>query len=378
MDALANALGPAFQAAAVPGRVAVAMSGGVDSAVALLRAGRERDRGHSATLARPARSRRRARLLLARGRARGPGDMPPAGSPARDPRPAGGVPPRGRRAVRPRLRGRRDAEPLHPLQRQLPLRRAARVRRTGRRGAARDRALRAHRRAPGSAASRPRGRSGEGSVLHAGASRSALPRAALVSARRAEQGRRPAPRPRAPGSRRRLARRARRRASSPAATTATSSGGTGSPPRTARSWTRTVASSAGTPASGASRRVSAAGSASLQASPVYALRSEPRTNTVVVGPRAALATKRGSRSRTAARPGRPRGGEAALPLAGVGADVTPTDGGFRLRLDAPAHGVAAGQAAVLYEGDVIVGAGTIVSDPAETLRGPGAFEPTGE
>ena len=39
VDALANALGPAFRAAAKPGRVAVAMSGGVDSAVALLRAG---------------------------------------------------------------------------------------------------------------------------------------------------------------------------------------------------------------------------------------------------------------------------------------------------------------------------------------------------
>ena len=38
-DALANALGPIFQAAPSPGRVAVAMSGGVDSAVALLRAG---------------------------------------------------------------------------------------------------------------------------------------------------------------------------------------------------------------------------------------------------------------------------------------------------------------------------------------------------
>ena len=37
-DALANAIAPAFTAAAVPGRVAVAMSGGVDSAVALLRA----------------------------------------------------------------------------------------------------------------------------------------------------------------------------------------------------------------------------------------------------------------------------------------------------------------------------------------------------
>src|SRR3954453_16495401 len=39
VDALANALAPVFRAAPEPGRVAVAMSGGVDSAVALLRAG---------------------------------------------------------------------------------------------------------------------------------------------------------------------------------------------------------------------------------------------------------------------------------------------------------------------------------------------------
>src|SRR5438105_1584029 len=39
VDALANALGPVFRATPSPGRVAVAMSGGVDSAVALLRAG---------------------------------------------------------------------------------------------------------------------------------------------------------------------------------------------------------------------------------------------------------------------------------------------------------------------------------------------------
>ena len=37
-DALANALGPSFTASPAPGRIAVAMSGGVDSAVALLRA----------------------------------------------------------------------------------------------------------------------------------------------------------------------------------------------------------------------------------------------------------------------------------------------------------------------------------------------------
>src|SRR3954470_9375565 len=38
-DALANAIAPCFSARHEPGRVAVAMSGGVDSAVALLRAG---------------------------------------------------------------------------------------------------------------------------------------------------------------------------------------------------------------------------------------------------------------------------------------------------------------------------------------------------
>src|SRR5438093_4347076 len=41
VDALANALGPVFRASPAPNRVAVAMSGGVDSAVALLRAGPE-------------------------------------------------------------------------------------------------------------------------------------------------------------------------------------------------------------------------------------------------------------------------------------------------------------------------------------------------
>src|SRR5213592_2451383 len=39
VDALANAIGPEVAAATDPGRVAVAMSGGVDSAVALLKAG---------------------------------------------------------------------------------------------------------------------------------------------------------------------------------------------------------------------------------------------------------------------------------------------------------------------------------------------------
>jgi tRNA-specific 2-thiouridylase len=45
----------------------------------------------------------------------------------------------------------------------------------------------------------------------------------------------------------------------------------------------------------------------------------------------------------------------------VGAEVAKTPGGFDLRLDEPAYGVARGQAAVLYEGDAVVGCGLISS-----------------
>ena len=126
-DALANALGPLFRASRDPERVAVAMSGGVDSAVALLRAGPGRRRRDAAALARPGGAGLGARLLLARRGDRGAADLPRARPAARHARPARGVPARGRGAVRRRLRARRDAEPVHALQRRLPLRRAARA-----------------------------------------------------------------------------------------------------------------------------------------------------------------------------------------------------------------------------------------------------------
>ena len=107
------------------------------------------------------------------------------------------------------------------------------------------------------------------------------------------------------------------------------------------------------------------------AEPLYALRSEPGTNAVVVGPRSALAidevTVRGrlhvelERAEVKLRYRSPA----------VGASVTRTDGGFRLRLDRPAHGVAPGQAAVLYDRDAVIGAGTI--EPAETPSAIRAF-----
>jgi tRNA-specific 2-thiouridylase len=112
--------------------------------------------------------------------------------------------------------------------------------------------------------------------------------------------------------------------------------------------------------------------------PVYALRSEPRTNTVVVGIRDSLATRsihvRGRLHLPVDR------AEAKVRYRSppVGAAVVATANGFRLELDSPAYGVAAGQAAVLYEGDAVVGAGTIVPEHAESLLASRAFEPTGK
>jgi tRNA-specific 2-thiouridylase len=95
--------------------------------------------------------------------------------------------------------------------------------------------------------------------------------------------------------------------------------------------------------------------------PLYALRTTPATNTVVVGPRASLACARVvargrvyvpvERAEVKLRYGSPP----------VPASVQQTPRGFRLELDEPAFGVASGQAAVLYEGDVVVGCGLVSS-----------------
>ena len=65
-DAVANALAQAIHAAPSPGRVAVAMSGGVDSAVDAAACAAGRRRRHAAALARPGRARRRARRAALR------------------------------------------------------------------------------------------------------------------------------------------------------------------------------------------------------------------------------------------------------------------------------------------------------------------------
>jgi tRNA-specific 2-thiouridylase len=93
--------------------------------------------------------------------------------------------------------------------------------------------------------------------------------------------------------------------------------------------------------------------------PLYALATDPRTNTVVAGPRRALARRhvsvRGRLERGTTR------AEAKLRhrSPAVTASVIETESGFELQLDEPAFGVAPGQAAVLYAGETIVGSGVI-------------------
>ena len=105
--------------------------------------------------------------------------------------------------------------------------------------------------------------------------------------------------------------------------------------------------------------------------PLYALRTEAATNTVVVGPRAALAIRvvhvRGRLHVPVSR------AEAKLRYRSPAVEtaVGPAAGGFRLELAQPVYGVAPGQAAVLYDDGAVVGAGTIVS--AETARRASAF-----
>jgi tRNA-specific 2-thiouridylase len=95
--------------------------------------------------------------------------------------------------------------------------------------------------------------------------------------------------------------------------------------------------------------------------PLYAVETRPRANAVVVGPRASLARRRGSaRGRLYTQVSRV---EAKLRYRspGVEAVVEQTATGFRLRLAQPAYGIARGQAAVLYDGDVVVGCGLVTS-----------------
>lgn len=93
--------------------------------------------------------------------------------------------------------------------------------------------------------------------------------------------------------------------------------------------------------------------------PLYVLRTEPSSNSVVVGSKERLAVTRvrteGALHLPVVR------GEAKLRYGApaVRASVIASKRGFSLELDQPAHAVARGQVAVVYADDAVVGAGVI-------------------
>ena len=93
--------------------------------------------------------------------------------------------------------------------------------------------------------------------------------------------------------------------------------------------------------------------------PLYALRSDACTNTVVVGPLEALGRTTVDVAGRLYLPVERAEVKLRYRSAAVAAGIETTEDGFRLELDSPVYGVAPGQAAVLYEGDVVVGAGLI-------------------
>jgi tRNA-uridine 2-sulfurtransferase len=95
--------------------------------------------------------------------------------------------------------------------------------------------------------------------------------------------------------------------------------------------------------------------------PLYAVKTLRSSNQVVVGPRESLARRRVR-----------AGGKLHVEVdradvklryrsPAVSGTVEPVSRGFRVLLDEPAYGVATGQAAVLYDRDVVVGAGRVTS-----------------
>ncbi len=107
--------------------------------------------------------------------------------------------------------------------------------------------------------------------------------------------------------------------------------------------------------------------------PLYVLRTEPETRRVVVGPRAALARRvvRLDRLNWLAEPlAGPRevGVKIRSTRPPAAARIAPAGvGGATVTLDDPAHGVAPGQACVVYDGERVLGGGWI-------LRGAGAAD----
>jgi tRNA-specific 2-thiouridylase len=96
-------------------------------------------------------------------------------------------------------------------------------------------------------------------------------------------------------------------------------------------------------------------------SALFALRADPATNTVVVGPRESLARTHLAATGRLYAPVARADAKLRYRSPAVPARVEGRANGFALQLDRPAYGIAAGQAAVLYEGDAVVGCGLVSS-----------------
>ena len=93
--------------------------------------------------------------------------------------------------------------------------------------------------------------------------------------------------------------------------------------------------------------------------PLYVLGADARANTVVVGPHESLARRHVAASGRLYVDVERADAKLRYRSPAVAASVIPTGSGFELELDEPAYAVARGQAAVLYEGDAVVGCGLI-------------------
>jgi tRNA-specific 2-thiouridylase len=95
------------------------------------------------------------------------------------------------------------------------------------------------------------------------------------------------------------------------------------------------------------------------ARPLYVLRTDRAANAVVVGPRESLAVSRVEAEGTLYAPVSKADVKVRYRSPAVSADVRQANGGFALDLEQAAYGVAPGQVAALYDGDVVVGAGVV-------------------
>jgi tRNA-specific 2-thiouridylase len=95
------------------------------------------------------------------------------------------------------------------------------------------------------------------------------------------------------------------------------------------------------------------------ARPLYVLRTDRAANAVVVGPRESLAVTCVEAAGKLYAPVSRAEVKLRYRSAAVQADVRGANGGFALDLEEAAYGVAPGQVAALYDGDVVVGAGVV-------------------